>query len=177
MFGLRQKLAFGFGGLLLILLVVSALGIAVLKQHRTALDKFLYENWRSVEYGQNMIDALERVTDAAKVAAKDGASDVELNKARSAAAAARAAFDVNLEAENRNITLPGEERLAGELSALWRGDAGYKATSVKVMDPSTAAPARSAAYEDLLKRSPRVKAAAQAIGRLNLDKMKPIDGR
>src|SRR5258706_1589954 len=102
MFGLRQKLAFGFGGLLLILLVVSALGIAVLKQHRTALDKFLYENWRSVEYGQNMIDALERMNDAAKVAAVGGASDAELNIARSTAAAAPAPVDANLQTENHN---------------------------------------------------------------------------
>src|SRR5947208_10343047 len=73
MFGLRQKLILGFGGLLLILLVVSGLGVAVLRQHRAALDMFLYENWRSVEYGQNMVDALERLNDAAKVAAGQGA--------------------------------------------------------------------------------------------------------
>ena len=56
MFGLRQKLILGFGGLLMILLIVSALGIAVLRKHRGELDKFLYENWRSVEYGQAMVD-------------------------------------------------------------------------------------------------------------------------
>src|ERR1700689_983052 len=65
MFGLRQKLLFGFGGLLAILLLVSALGIAVLTQYRGALDKFYYENWRSVEYGQNMLEALEHLGQAA----------------------------------------------------------------------------------------------------------------
>ena len=39
MLGLRQKLVLAFGGMLLILLIVSGLGIAVLKQHRSALDK------------------------------------------------------------------------------------------------------------------------------------------
>ena len=73
MFGLRQKLALGFGGLLLILLLVSALGIAVLRQHRAALDKFLYENWRSVEYSQNMIDAdADIVVEARKGARRQG---------------------------------------------------------------------------------------------------------
>src|SRR3984957_2611741 len=66
MFGLKQKLAFGFGGLLAILLIVSGLGIAVLWQYRSALDKFFYENWRSVEYGQAMVDSLERLNDIAR---------------------------------------------------------------------------------------------------------------
>src|SRR5208283_1625227 len=66
MFGLRQKLLFGFGGLLLIQLVVSGLGVAVMHQHRTAWEKFLDENWRSVEYGQKMLDALARLDDLAK---------------------------------------------------------------------------------------------------------------
>src|SRR5258707_5112568 len=69
MFRLRQKLNLGFGGLLLILLSVSGLGIAVLVQHRGALDKFLYENWRSIEYGQTMVNNLERLDDLAKQAA------------------------------------------------------------------------------------------------------------
>jgi hypothetical protein len=66
MFGLRQKLFFGFGGLLAILLAVSILGVAVLNQHRTWLDKFLYENWRSVEYGQHMLDALPQLIPSRK---------------------------------------------------------------------------------------------------------------
>ena len=59
MFGLRQKLAFGFGGLLAILQIVSSFGIAVMRQHRAELDTFLKENWRSVAYGQQMLDAAE----------------------------------------------------------------------------------------------------------------------
>src|SRR5450432_3298429 len=66
MVGLRQKLLFGFGGLLAILLLVSGLGIAVLTQYRGALDKFYYENWRSIEYGQNKVYELEKLNDNAK---------------------------------------------------------------------------------------------------------------
>ncbi len=36
MFGLRQKLIMGFGGLLFILLIVSALGIAVMHERQSA---------------------------------------------------------------------------------------------------------------------------------------------
>src|ERR1700761_6832244 len=113
MFGLRQKLALGFGGLLVILLAVSGMGIAVLHQHRKALDRFLYENWRSVEYGQNMVDALARMEGAANQGKRDEA--------------ARDVFARNLEAEKRNVTLPGEDRLAGELDRLWGGTDGYLA--------------------------------------------------
>ena len=52
MFGLRQKLMLGFGGLLAILLLVSALGVWVLSQYQGELDRFFKENVRSVEYGR-----------------------------------------------------------------------------------------------------------------------------
>ena len=177
MFGLRQKLTFGFGGLLLILLGVSGLGIAVLKQHRNALDKFLYENWRSVEYGQHMVDALDRLDDAAKVGADSSATAVDLTTARAATARAVDEFDTNIQDENHNITLPGEDALAAALTDVWKGDGGYKTTHAAVMDVKTAAARRAAAYASLQKLSRKVKASAQAIMRLNLDNMKPIDGR
>ena len=89
MFSLRHKLSVGFGGLLLILLVVSGLGIAVLRQHRTAMDKFLYENWRSVEYGQNMVDALDQLNDAAKVLAEANGPPGDAERTATRIAAAR----------------------------------------------------------------------------------------
>ena len=73
MIGLRQKLVLGFGGLLAILLIVSALGVEVLTQYRAKLDKFYYENWRSVVYGQNMLEALDRLNTALKPLGKSGA--------------------------------------------------------------------------------------------------------
>ena len=173
MFGLRQKLMLGFGGLLLILLGVSGLGIAVLRQHRTALDKFLYENWRSVEYGQNMADDLDRLNETAK-------SAVELQDTRSlqsASAKQIADFDANLNDENHNITLPGEDRLADNLTKLWEGPAGFKATYTKLLVSSTTTQDRAMAYASLLNLSRQVKAGAQAVIKLNLDNMKPIDGQ
>lgn len=184
MFGLRQKLILGFGGLLLILLVVSGLGVAVLRQHRAALDKFLYENWRSVEYGQNMVDALERLNDAAKVAAAqnlaapDGPPGrADLASARTAAEQGKARFDENLRLESQNVTLPGEGKLSADLNHLWAGEGGYRSAHARAMDPAAAPQARADAYADLLKLSPRLKSTAQAIVQLNLDNMKPIDGR
>ncbi len=179
MFGLRQKLAMGFGGLLLILLIVSSLGIAVLRQHRSALDEFLYENWRSVEYGQAMIGALDRLDDRAMslAAGASAGTTTEPAAARRAALADFEEFDANLKAENRNLTLPGEDRLATALTDLWSGPDGYRILYAQLADPATPPQTRLELHTRLTQLSPRVKAAAQALIHLNLDNMKPIDGR
>src|SRR5258706_15062948 len=98
MFGLRQKLLLGFGGLLLILVVVGGLSIVVLSRYSDALAKFLSENYRSVEYGQAMKDELEHLA-AADDAVESGNATMVAEAAR-----ARAAFAKNLQDEANNIT-------------------------------------------------------------------------
>ena len=66
MFGLRQKLFAALAGLLAILLLVITLAIAVLSHYRSALDIIYDQNWRSVQYGQNVVDALDRLQDDAR---------------------------------------------------------------------------------------------------------------
>src|SRR5947209_2792579 len=120
MFGLRQKLLVGFGGLLLILLLVSGISIAVMRQHRNALDQFLRENQRSVGYSQNMVDALGQLDDIAMSLSPAEQTPRAAGEGNNAAVIASsrplATFEENLDAENRNLTLPGEDQLAGELT-------------------------------------------------------------
>jgi PAS domain S-box-containing protein len=171
MFGLRQKLFFGLGGLLVILFLVSGLSVAVLHQHRSALDQFLGENWRSVQYGQAMVDDLEHLDDAAN--GRGASVDVD---------AVLRDFDTNLNAENNNITLPGEDAIAANLTKLWRGTdlkSGAKLTSDSYLDAYKAqrthpTPESAAAIQRL---SPQVKSAAQGVIKLNLDNMTPVQGR
>ena len=66
MFGLRQKLTLGFGGLLTILVIVSVLSAVVLGLYSSAMSQYLAENYRSVRYGQRMNDALGPLDDAAQ---------------------------------------------------------------------------------------------------------------
>jgi two-component system, NtrC family, sensor histidine kinase KinB len=193
MFGLRQKLSFGFGGLLAILLIVCALGIAVLAQYRTALDKFFQENWRSMEYGQNMVDSLETMNDIAKsISGTDHEpSAAELRAAAMAAGEGNvpnrplSTFDVNCIAENNNITLPGEREIAAQVTKLWKSemiDGGkltgdsYRSLSLRLLDPKTAGAARTQTFNALMAVAPQLKAQALAVIRLNMDNMKPIDG-
>src|SRR5690348_16902201 len=109
MFGLRQKLLLGFGGLLAILLAVGAVSVLVLRQYSGALQKFLAENYRSVEYGQVMKDELERLDDAAEKALAPGA---DLGSVRESASRSRGEFEKSLRLERCNVTLhPREDQL------------------------------------------------------------------
>jgi NtrC-family two-component system sensor histidine kinase KinB len=193
MFGLRQKLSFGFGGLLAILLIVSALGIAVLTEYRVALDKFFLENWRSMEFGQNMVDSLENLNDIAKPisGADHQPTAAELHSAALSAGDAHAPdhpignFEQNCAAENNNITLPGEREIAAQVTRLWKSETiegaalpgeSYRGLFLRLLDPQTTGSTRSQTYAELVKLSPALKAQALAVIRLNIDNMKPIDG-
>jgi signal transduction histidine kinase len=172
MFGLRQKLWFGFGGLLAILLLVSGLGVAVLRQQNTALNQFLYENWRSVQYGQAMLDDLTQLDDAAKTVADGGQAAGQPSSAQ--AAKYLADFERQVGDENANITLPGEDKLAADLTRLWHD---YRDAYGKLIDLKSAAADRASAYASIEKLSAPVKGAAQAVVKLNLDNMTPVAGR
>src|SRR4051794_8660460 len=117
MFGLRQKLLLGFGGLLAILLAVCGLSVLVLQRYSTALQTFLAENYRSVEYGQAMKDALERL-DTLAATAQDAATDAA--PLASAALLASDEFDHSLASEQRNITLhPHEDSAVADIADAW----------------------------------------------------------
>ena len=186
MFGLRQKLVFGFGGLLAILLVVSALGVAVLSQHRKTLDKFYYENWRSVEYGQHMVDSLIQLNDSAKsLVANPTPATTDLAALRNDAASAIADFDLNCGYEDLNITLPGEHEIAEQLTILWSGKDldgktrttdCYRNAYMKLLNGDATAQERSAAYASILRLAPQVNTQARNVISLNFANMKPIDG-
>ena len=178
MFGLRQKLILGFGGLLIILLVVSALGVAVLTQYRSKLDQFYFENWRSVQYGQKMQDALLRLDDYSKNAASA--------RFDPAAADAIAEFDQNLASEDQNITLPGEQDIAEQLTIYWSGKnltgqsqaaEGYRDALTTLLRKDSAADERAAATAVTQRLAPLAQAQVQRVIRLNLDNMTPLTGQ
>jgi signal transduction histidine kinase len=194
MFGLRQKLLVGFGGLLAILLAVSVLSVAVLRQHRTWLDTFLSENWRSVEYGQAMVDALPQLNAIAQSlsGAEGQPSDTAIQAASKAAAAPLTAFNTNCDAEDHNITLPREDEYASDLTRFWSGyeinthtgerlqkstPDNYLDAFNRLLDSKTSLADRAAAYAVIQRLSPLIKARAQSIIDLNFRNMNPLDTR
>ncbi|MGD0770363.1 MAG: ATP-binding protein [Tepidisphaeraceae bacterium] len=195
MFGLRQKLFFGFGGLLLILLAVSSLGVAVLQQHRVWLDTFLSENWSSVEYGKNMIDSLQSLNGVAQSVSGDNGqpTKADLAAARAAAEKPLKTFDDNCDAEDHNITLhPDEDEYASELTRRWSGyeinthtgqatgkstDDCYRDALTRLLDGRTSLGDRRAALASIGRLSPIVKSLSQKIIELNFQNMQPLNGR
>ena len=61
MIGLRQKLSLGFGGLLLIILIIGGQSIVEFRDLGQSIDVILRENYRSVVACQEMKEALERM--------------------------------------------------------------------------------------------------------------------
>ena len=58
MFGLRQKLSLGFGGLLLIILIIGGQSIVQFRELGQSIDVILRENYQSVVACQQMKDAI-----------------------------------------------------------------------------------------------------------------------
>ena len=188
MFSLRHKLGVGFGGLLAILLLVSGLGVVVLWQYRGALDKFFYENWRSVEYGQAMVEGVDRLNDIAQDLSPFATHPLAATIARQKPLAeqAIAQCDQNCYAEDHNITLDGERELAEGLTRVWEGRSldgttvstpSYRAVFERLLDPHEVGAQRAADYAQLRLLAPQVKAEAQGVTDLNLRNMTPVDGK
>src|SRR5579871_3807928 len=108
MFSLRRKLIMGFGGLLVILLMVSGLSIG----------KFIWENWRSVEYGRHMLEAIGAMDDMARGLSNPPAAAGTAEGVNAQAAGAIREMDENVEAEDHNITLVTEDEIAGDITRL-----------------------------------------------------------
>ena len=170
MFSLRQKLSMGFGGLLAILLIVSGLGVVVLSRYSTAVDSFLYENFRSVQYGQNMKDAVERLSDAV-----DDANRGSLAGAKAAAAPAIADFTKNLADEDQNVTLhPREDELDRSLHSHWQQFQPLLAT---ILDDATPAAARSSSAAHAASLATTLRQDAAEIVQINLNNMVVANGQ
>jgi len=176
MFGLRQKLLLGFGGLLAILLAVGALSIVVMQRYSAALQTFLTENYRSVEYGQAIKDAIDRLDDlAGRALAPNGDVGTEAASIREAAGSAQSDFDHNLAAEKQNITLhPNEDRAVATIAESW---SKYAAALDTLLDPYKPRDDRRAALGVLAAQSPRIRGAAQDVITINLRNMVEQDGQ
>jgi len=120
MLGLRQKLSLGFGGLLLIILIIGIQSISHLNQLGQSIDVILRENYRSVIACQEMKESLERM-DSGILFVLLG----EKEKGTELLQKNEAAFKKALQVELDNITLPEEGKKAHHLQDLFKQ---YQAT-------------------------------------------------
>ncbi len=113
MFNLRKKLSIGFGGLLVILVLIGSQGIYLVSDLGQSIDVILRENYRSVIACQEMKEALERMDSGALfcllsyIEGKDIISENELK------------FEKALNIELNNLTVPGEGEKAERIRILF----------------------------------------------------------
>src|SRR4051795_8158058 len=110
---LRTKLLIGITPLLAIMVGLGLWAVVMFSRLGNNIDVILKENYRSVLAAQGMKEALERM-DSALLFAIGG----EEQQARDQFAEYRPLFERNLEIEQGNITLPGEQAMADALTAL-----------------------------------------------------------
>jgi two-component system, NtrC family, sensor histidine kinase KinB len=110
MIGLKHKLFLGFGGLLLVIILVSVQGIMKITALGDAIDVILKENYRSVIACQTMKEALERLDSGALFILsgyeKEGREAIETYLP---------VFEEALQTERTNITIPGEGEQTAKL--------------------------------------------------------------
>jgi len=167
---LRQKLALGFGGILVVIAVIGVHNIARITALGQSIDVILRENYRSVIACQEMKEALERMDSGAVFvllgAEQKGNDQIARNEAR---------FEQALQVELGNITLPGEGEKAERLKQLF----GQYRSDIKVMgNPAIGREARRKTYfDEILPLFQRVKETADDILRMNQENMVAMDAR
>ena len=115
MTSLRAKLAVGFGGLLLILLIVSLLSMVVLTRYSHTLERVFRENYDSAIYCDQMkaaLDALDARAQAIAWGDSDSSFQVDPTKRKQQ-------FETNLNLQLANCTLPGELERTRQLASIW----------------------------------------------------------
>jgi signal transduction histidine kinase len=164
MLGLRQKLSLGFGGLLLIILIIGIQSIVHLTKLGHSIDVILRENYRSVIACQEMKEALERMD--------SGILFFFLGEKQSGTELIRgneAVFEKALLAELNNVTLPGEGERARHIRDLFKE---YKETLHSIQGPGTSAGKRREVYfGKLLPLFVEIKKTADEILQMNQKNM------
>lgn len=163
MLGLRQKLSLGFGGLLVIILVIGIQSINYLTQLGPAIDVILRENYRSVLACQEMKEGLERMDSGALFIflgeREQGSNLIQKNEA---------VFEKALQVELNNITLPGEEEKAHDLQSLFKR---YQVALHQVQELKTFAEQREAYFRELFPLFLQIKTTADEILQMNQKNM------
>ncbi len=164
MLGLRQKLSLGFGGLLLIILIIGIQSIIHLTKLGESIDVILRENYRSVIACQQMKEALERMDSGIlfKLLGYTQKGDELIRKNE-------LAFEMALGVELHNITVPGEGEKANHLQDLF---GKYKTALKRIEDSKVAITVRRNAYfTDLFPLFLQIKDTAGEILRMNQQNM------
>ena len=170
MVGLRQKLSLGFGGLLLIILIIGGQSIVQFRELGQSIDVILRENYQSVVACQQMKEAIERMDSGILFVLlgydEEGGKLIRTNEER---------FEKALQVELGNITVPGEGEKATALKGLF---ARYRETLDGMLAKSPSGELnRNRYFRELLPLFLQTKETADEILRMNQDNMHEANER
>jgi signal transduction histidine kinase len=170
MFSIRQKLMFGFGGLLVIVAGIGVMTIVQIRHLGESIDVILRENYRSVVACQEMKESLERIDSGIVFtflgADADGRRQIEAGMTQ---------FSKALTVEMSNITLAGEGEKSHRLGEIYRE---YSAIVPRTTDPSRPFDERQRDYfEVLLPLFEQIKGLSQEILEMNQANMSEANDR
>jgi signal transduction histidine kinase len=164
MLGIRQKLSFGFAGLLLIIIVIGIQSITQLTKLGHSIDVILLENYRSVIASQQMKEALERM-DSGTLFTLLG----DIDQGNDLIASNDPVFEDALQTELNNITLPGEHDKAVHIKDLFTQ---YRKILRELQDSTRSIDTRRKTYfTKLLPLFQQIKDTADEILRMNQQNM------
>jgi two-component system, NtrC family, sensor histidine kinase KinB len=168
--GLRQKLALGFGGILVVIAVIGVHNITRITALGQSIDVILRENYRSVVACQEMKEALDRM-DSGAVFVLLGAEE----KGNKQILQHEALFEKALQAETGNITLPMEGEKAEHLKRLFQQ---YRSSIRTMRDPAIGREARRKAYfSELQPIFQQIVGTTDDIQRMNQRNMVEMDAK
>ncbi len=165
MFGLRQKMILGLGGMVALLVVTGGIGLYLLLRYSGTVDRIFQENYNSVVYGQVMKDAVDQMLDSAR-------PDPSTPGATADQALGR--FEDNLRRETGNITVPGEQVAVTTLTTHWNA---FRAAYQDSRQSGLPEDDRRTRFRAILAQAGQVvKGDAQRIIDLNLQNILSEDG-
>ena len=112
MSSLRQKLAFSYGLLIIIILALGVSGLYHFVRLGRAVDTILVNNYKSILAAENMKEALER-QDSAAMFFVAGQAD----RARAQYIASAERFLLEFQIAAHNITEPGEDQIVADINS------------------------------------------------------------
>ena len=166
---LRMKLTMGFLPLLAIVIGLGLWAIVMFYGLGGNIDVVLRENYRSVLAAQRMKEALERM-DSGVMFAISGRNEM----ARTQFDKFKPEFERQLQVEQGNVTLPGEQQLVDDLAAEFEV---YKKLADQFfgLQPQTPEARADLYFSQLLPRFERIKGLADEILLLNQRNMESTD--
>jgi signal transduction histidine kinase len=166
MISLRHKLAIGFGGLLLIMAAVSILTVYELTRYSYELERVFHENYDSAIFCDGMRGAIDRLDTFAQHLIWNDAEKPDIDVATE-----EATFQLNLNEQVHNETLPGEAQRTQQLQNLW---VSFKPKYQALL---SAGAARADLFRDsILPALRQMRQTARQIGDMNMKNMVSVDG-